>query len=78
MAETKGLRSGGRMPGKFYRFKYETGDIVTMKKKHPCGFDTWEILSAGADIRLKCCGCGHIMTASRETVEKATMSVAGR
>ena len=30
---------------------YETGDIVEMKKKHPCGSSEWEILKAGADIK---------------------------
>ena len=38
---------------------YETGDIVEMKKKHPCGSSEWEILKAGADIKMKCLGCGH-------------------
>ena len=38
---------------------YETGDIVEMKKKHPCGSNEWEILKAGADIKMKCMGCGH-------------------
>ena len=33
---------------------YETGDIVEMKKKHPCGSSEWEILKAGADIKMKC------------------------
>ena len=38
---------------------YGTGDIVEMKKKHPCGSSEWEILKAGADIKMKCLGCGH-------------------
>ena len=38
---------------------YEVGDIVTLKKAHPCGSKEWEILRVGADFRLKCKGCGH-------------------
>ena len=38
---------------------YEVGDIVTLKKGHPCGSKEWEILRVGADFRLKCMGCGH-------------------
>ena len=38
---------------------YEVGDIVTLKKVHPCGSRDWEILRVGADFRLKCTGCGH-------------------
>ena len=40
-------------------FVYEVGDIVTLKKGHPCGSKEWEILRVGADFRLKCKGCGH-------------------
>ena len=35
---------------------YEIGDIVTLKKGHPCGSRDWEILRVGADFRLKCTG----------------------
>ena len=33
-------------------------DIVELKKPHPCGSVTWEILRVGMDIKLKCLGCG--------------------
>ena len=36
--------------------KYEVGDVIKMKKKHPCGSFEWEILRVGADFRLKCQG----------------------
>ena len=51
---------------------YEIGDIVKMKKKHPCGSFEWEILRVGADFRLKCTGCGHQIMISRKLVEKNT------
>lgn len=35
---------------------YEVGDVVTLKKGHPCGSKEWEILRVGADFRLKCMG----------------------
>ena len=34
-------------------YTYEIGDVVTMKKPHPCGSKEWEILRVGADFRLK-------------------------
>lgn len=37
--------------------KYEKGDIVSLKKGHPCGENKWEILRTGADIKIKCLGC---------------------
>lgn len=49
---------------------YEIGDIVTLKKKHPCGSYDWEILRIGADFRLKCLGCGHQVMVPRKLVEK--------
>ena len=36
------------------QYQYEVGDIVKLKKQHPCGSHEWEILRVGADFRLKC------------------------
>ena len=49
---------------------FEVGDVVKLKKKHPCGSFNWEILRVGADFRLKCEGCGHQIMVSRKLVEK--------
>ena len=46
------------------------GQIVVMKKKHPCGSFEWEVLRIGADFRLKCMGCGHQIMIPRKQVEK--------
>lgn len=50
--------------------QFEVGDIVRLKKKHPCGSFEWEVLRVGADFRLKCLGCGHQVMISRAIVEK--------
>lgn len=55
--------------------KYEVGDIIRMKKQHPCGNFEWEILRVGADFRLKCTGCGHQIMIPRRNVEKNTREV---
>ncbi len=49
---------------------FEVGDIVRLKKPHPCGSSEWEILRVGADFRLKCLGCGHMVMVPRTLVEK--------
>ena len=54
---------------------YEVGDIVTLKKVHPCGSRDWEILRVGADFRLKCQGCGHQIMVPRKMVEKNTKNL---
>lgn len=46
------------------------GDIIKLKKKHPCGSQEWEILRVGMDFRLKCVGCGHQIMMPRKQVEK--------
>ena len=55
--------------------KYQVGDIVRMKKSHPCGSDTWEILRTGMDFRLKCQGCGHLVMMPRPKFEKMVRAV---
>ena len=46
------------------------GDMIKLKKKHPCGSYEWEVLRIGADFRLKCCGCEHQVMIPRRLVEK--------
>lgn len=50
--------------------EYKVGDIVTLKKAHPCGSHDWKILRIGADFRLECVGCGHQVMMARRLVEK--------
>lgn len=51
------------------------GDILKLKKKHPCGSFEWEVLRIGADFRLKCLGCGHQVMLGRPQVEKSIKSI---
>lgn len=55
--------------------RFEVGDIIRMKKPHPCGTYEWEILRVGADFRLKCTGCGHQVMVPRKLVEKNTREI---
>lgn len=49
----------------------QKGDLLTLKKKHPCGSFDWEVIRAGADFRLKCCGCGRQIVIARRDAEKS-------
>ena len=40
------------------------GDVLTMKKAHPCGEKRWQVLRVGADFKLRCLGCGHEVPAN--------------
>ena len=48
----------------------QVGDILRLKKQHPCGSREWEVLRIGADFRLKCLGCGHQIMIARKLLEK--------
>ena len=48
----------------------KVGDILRLKKAHPCGSHEWEVLRIGADFRLKCMGCGHQIMIARPALEK--------
>ena len=56
---------------------FEVGDIVKLKKQHPCGSSEWEIMRVGADFRLKCMGCGHMIRVPRKLVEKNARGLKG-
>lgn len=53
----------------------QLGDILTMKKAHPCGSKDWEVLRVGMDFRLKCIGCGHMIMIPRSKAEKNIRAV---
>lgn len=48
----------------------KVGDILTLKKSHPCGSYDWEVLRTGIDFRIKCQGCGHMVMIPRVKIEK--------
>ena len=53
------------------------GDVVRTRKAHPCGGDTWTVIRTGADIKLRCQTCGHIVMLDRAVFlkrRKATLS----
>ena len=46
------------------------GDILEMKKQHPCGEKRFAVLRSGMDFKLKCLGCGHEVMVPRAKAEK--------
>ena len=54
---------------------YKLGSIVIMKKPHPCGTNEWEITRIGADIKIKCISCGHVVMLSRIDFNKKLKKV---
>lgn len=54
---------------------FEVGQIVLMKKPHPCGCSEFTILRTGVDFRLKCNGCGHLIMLSRIAFTKSAKKI---
>ena len=50
-------------------------DILTMKKKHPCGSSRMFVLRSGMDFKLRCEGCGHEFMVPRSKIEKNVKAV---
>ena len=55
--------------------KFYLGDIVQMKKQHPCGSYEWEVLRLGADIKIKCVGCGRLVMLPRSKFQKGVKKI---
>jgi hypothetical protein len=51
------------------------GDVLRLKKPHPCGSDRWEVLRVGADFRLRCLGCGRLVMLARSDLERRVREV---
>jgi len=55
--------------------QYEIGQIVQMKKGHPCGSDRWRILRVGMDFRIKCVKCGRSVLIPRTRFERRVKQI---
>ena len=53
------------------------GDTLTLKKKHPCGSDSFTVTRVGSDIGMRCSGCARDVMTPRVKLEKAIRRVNG-
>lgn len=49
---------------------FKVGEVIKLKKQHPCGANQWKILRVGMDFRLECQGCQRQVMLARRLVEK--------
>ena len=54
---------------------YDLKTVVEMKKPHACGENKWEIIRMGADIRIKCLGCGQLVLMPRREFNRKIKKV---
>lgn len=55
--------------------KFAEGDVLKMKKAHPCGGTEFKVLRVGSDVRVLCRVCGRDMTVPRIKLERNIKSV---
>ncbi|MGB9792334.1 MAG: DUF951 domain-containing protein [Thermacetogeniaceae bacterium] len=55
--------------------RFSLGDIVRLKKQHPCGNYEWEILRVGMDFRIRCTKCGRMVMLPRAKFEKSVKAI---
>ena len=55
--------------------KLSVGDVLELKKNHPCGSKCFTVARIGSDIRIICTGCGRDMAVPREKLEKAIKKI---
>ena len=55
----------------------QVGERVEMKKPHPCGGKTFEILRVGMDFKIRCLNCGREVMAPRKKIEKNIRKIIG-
>lgn len=51
------------------------GDVILMKKNHPCGCNTFTVSRVGMDFKIICNGCGHEVMLPRKAVEKSIKNI---
>ncbi|MGI5916681.1 MAG: DUF951 domain-containing protein [Anaerolineae bacterium] len=56
----------------------QVGDVVLLRKPHPCGSSQWEVTRIGADIGLKCAGCGRRVMLPRSQFNKQVKKFVSR
>lgn len=59
------------------KIQYDLNDIIELKKEHPCTSRSkkWKVIRMGADIKIKCLGCGAVVMLPRHELEKRISKV---
>lgn len=63
------------MGREFFLFPFTAGQIVTLKKPHPCGGRKWLLIRVSGDVTMECLNCGRKMVFMRSALEKACVLV---
>lgn len=62
-------------PSPSEKVPFRIGDVVRLRKTHPCGSTDWEVTRTGIDFGLRCLGCGRRVMVPRRKFERAVKQV---
>ncbi|MBE6637400.1 MAG: DUF951 domain-containing protein [Ruminococcaceae bacterium] len=57
---------------------FAVGDILVLRKPHPCGSSHFAVLRGGTDVKIRCLACAHDVTVPRLKLEKSIKNVIGK
>lgn len=60
---------------KFLLYPFKPGEILKLKKMHPCGNNIWAVIRVGQEVTIKCEKCSHIVSLSRKSLEKSIKTI---
>ena len=63
------------MNKKFELYPFKIGEILTLKKTHPCGNNIWIVERTGQEITIRCKKCNHLISMARKNLEKAVKKI---
>lgn len=55
--------------------KIKVGDVLMLRKGHPCGTNEWKVIRGGADVKLQCVGCSRVVMLDRPVLLKRIKKV---
>lgn len=59
------------MSNKYELYQFKVGEVLTLKKLHPCGCQDWGVIKTGQEIGIRCIKCNHIISIKRRNLEKS-------
>ncbi len=66
------------MPHGEYESEVQVGDLVRLRKPHPCGSDSWQVTRVGTDVGLRCLTCGRTVLLRRALFQRRLKAILPR
>jgi hypothetical protein len=63
------------MSSNFALYRFQVGEVLTLRKAHPCGDNVWIVKRVGQEIGIQCRKCGHFVVMDRRTLEKSVKRI---